>query len=843
MNLPNFSIQPRYIVIGLILFVIVAVLPVSAYYYAVSPTISQGATVYIGEQGLNITPALEQAQAQAGIGSTTIGWWASAAVITSVAPTKSIDISPSAGNFLVSSADFGGYAGTWFLVSSTGRAATYNGNPVIVFTVADPTLDIRIWDADMNFDVTGSSTTQGENLTFRIDTNQFRALDPITRSPVYNAIGNSQSALIPFNTGDGYMDIRVKNETGATLSSLVNAAGASTPLTAQNVSSSGWFWASPAPFSVPGDVNWGTGARYTDGSFIYPAGTYTVWAESLLNNMKANYRNAGADYTGKTVSQTYTITVVADIVKIEANKDSVVRSKPFAVTISGRPLQVYHLWVKGTNSMKGTYNDQPPFIAPNQAGLAFGSDPGLSGEAPVFPDPGGYLFQNGNGKAIYQDVAPGWPASTSVTLANGSFEYANVTLSTSGIRTIELLTTNWTRPQSYTIRVEQVFPVSGSAAGGTIKSDEVDVQVEYGAVTIVAAGDQDYNLGENIKFSGTNSGTQITYLFLTGPGLPPNGAQIRSLDPAHSPVVDNDGSTFAVADVLGDNTWSWNWNTTGTRLDTGTYTIWAVDQPRDRIPAHLANVEYSTVNITIRKGAPATGFVVSSASVAPPGTVTSGTPVTASLMVDAAGQFPADNDLVFFTNLDKPRWTYTIYVNGISNIRPLQNGSTLDINGFELNYKASDKVSVGVTLQGTAPVVSSTQDRIIYQITQIGNRGLPAKQVTDRVMVTPSGGITVSPAPSANFIAVPLTGPAPLTVMFTDLSYRAATWNWSFGDGTWFNTTNAFRKNTVHVYSTAGTYTARLTVCNTGGCATAAGKTITVRVPVPPIRRFPTYRP
>ena len=61
-----------------------------------------------------------------------------------------------------------------------------------------------------------------------------------------------------------------------------------------------------------------------------------------------------------------------------------------------------------------------------------------------------------------------------------------------------------------------------------------------------------------------------------------------------------------------------------------------------------------------------------------------------------------------FTDLDKPRWTYTIIVNGIENLRPVMGGRTLSISGFELNYKTSDEVSVRVTLEGVAPIV--TQD-------------------------------------------------------------------------------------------------------------------------------------
>ena len=45
------------------------------------------------------------------------------------------------------------------------------------------------------------------------------------------------------------------------------------------------------------------------------------------------------------------------------------------------------------------------------------------------------------------------------------------------------------------------------------------MNVQKGAVTIVAAGNQNYYLGEEVKFSGTNTETQTTYLMITGPNL------------------------------------------------------------------------------------------------------------------------------------------------------------------------------------------------------------------------------------------------------------------------------------------------------------------------------------
>ncbi len=76
--------------------------------------------------------------------------------------------------------------------------------------------------------------------------------------------------------------------------------------------------------------------------------------------MKDNYKNGGVDYTTKTVSQTVTVSLVSNTVKIEANKDTVVRSKPFSVTITGKPRTTYHVWVKGTSNLAGGLDGQPP---------------------------------------------------------------------------------------------------------------------------------------------------------------------------------------------------------------------------------------------------------------------------------------------------------------------------------------------------------------------------------------------------------------------------------------------------------------------------------------------------
>jgi len=91
--------------------------------------------------------------------------------------------------------------------------------------------------------------------------------------------------------------------------------------------------------------------------------------------------------------------------------------------------------------------------------------------------------------------------------------------------------------------------------------------------------------------------------------------------------------------------------------------------------------------------------------------------------------------------------------------------------------------------------------------------------------------------PAAAFTGTPTAGAPPLTVTFTETSTNSpTTWNWSFGDGTWFNTTNVAAKDPVHTYLTAGTYTVSLTASNADGpgTLTRAGYITVTAAPAPP---------
>ncbi|WP_292349942.1 DUF3821 domain-containing protein, partial [Methanoregula sp. PtaU1.Bin006] len=225
------------------LFLFIAVMPASAEgLFANGTVINQGATIFIGEEGLNVTHAMNQAYYRGNnlVGTpvennsplnpvyTRIGWWASAAVLYTTSPSRVIDLGVNGRYKLmtVAPSDFVGYTGNWYLLNeNASRPIGDNGEAAMVFNVMDPSLDIKIWDYNQNTDVTGKSVPQGEKLGFRIDTNIYPALDGRYRSNViddslsgywsyplssFYAVNN---ANFTWNTTTGYRDGEWLNRT------------------------------------------------------------------------------------------------------------------------------------------------------------------------------------------------------------------------------------------------------------------------------------------------------------------------------------------------------------------------------------------------------------------------------------------------------------------------------------------------------------------------------------------------------------------------------------------------------------------------------------------------------
>ena len=172
---------------------------------------------------------------------------------------------------------------------------------------------------------------------------------------------------------------------------------------------------------------------------------------------------------------------------------------------------------------------------------------------------------------------------------------ANVTVGSSGTRTIWFETNTSARPQDYTIEAIDWADPSRSAS--------VTVSVEQGAVTITSAGTGIYYTGDEVVFSGTNTDSATTYLFITGPGLTANGTR---LDDTAIPCVTGDAGTFTWVDVNPDDTWEYRWNTSSCGLapEIGThagYTVYAASAPGAK--NDLADAAYGTASLVL-KGPP-----------------------------------------------------------------------------------------------------------------------------------------------------------------------------------------------------------------------------------------------
>jgi hypothetical protein len=266
--------------------------------------IEQGAPVFIGEGGLNITHALNAAYGNSdpdgdptpATGPATIGWWAFGNPgDPSFTPDISINLSGRYTNFLISQAEFEGHTGTWrAVVPLLAGSDQVKG---VVFIVQDPSLDIKIYD-NSNKDVTDTSVPRGTRLKFHVETNMYPSRDYAYRGP-------SDSPILW-----GNIAIKVIDPNGEVYNSLLNDS-IGTPNYGPNsidmnlVDTSPWNWGDLLGFS------WYTGALNKSVQPSYPAGTYIVTAESTLHGMIDNYKDSGGNNcVGKTVSAEKTVTIL-----------------------------------------------------------------------------------------------------------------------------------------------------------------------------------------------------------------------------------------------------------------------------------------------------------------------------------------------------------------------------------------------------------------------------------------------------------------------------------------------------------------------------------------------------
>jgi hypothetical protein len=113
-------------------------------------------------------------------------------------------------------------------------------------------------------------------------------------------------------------------------------------------------------------------------------------------------------------------------------------------------------------------------------------------------------------------------------------------------------------------------------------------------------------------------------------------------------------------------------------------------------------------------------FKMESSEVTPSGDLAAGTAVTAHAVVDfstlTGTTFPTTDTFQGFTELDKAKWKYSISINSAENPKPDASGKYLKINGFDLEYPASQSVKVLITVEGVVPQINATQNITILRL-------------------------------------------------------------------------------------------------------------------------------
>ena len=130
----------------------------------------------------------------------------------------------------------------------------------------------------------------------------------------------------------------------------------------------------------------------------------------------------------------------------------------------------------------------------------------------------------------------------------------------------------------------------------------------------------------------------------------------------------------------------------------------------------------------------------------------------------------------------------------------------------------------------THPYSSAGSFTVSLSVTNSSGLISPAIITNTTTIVNYINASAILPIPS--FTGTPTFGHEPQNVQFNDTTSGPAsgTWNWSFGDATWFNTTAITARNVTHPYTAIGSYTVNLSVTNSSGIISPATVTNTTSI-------------
>ncbi|HUU75605.1 MAG TPA: hypothetical protein VMW63_05900 [Methanoregulaceae archaeon] len=121
-------------------------------------------------------------------------------------------------------------------------------------------------------------------------------------------------------------------------------------------------------------------------------------------------------------------------------------------------------------------------------------------------------------------------------------------------------------------------------------------------------------------------------------------------------------------------------------------------------------------------------IAVGNIGISPSGDLVSGqTQVSVSFVIEFASSggytFDNENTLQMSTDLDSATWSYVIIQDGVENPAALEVGSNVNINGWVLSYPSNREISMRVNMNGMAPQVDTSEEKVVIGIAELSSRG------------------------------------------------------------------------------------------------------------------------
>jgi len=108
--------------------------------------------------------------------------------------------------------------------------------------------------------------------------------------------------------------------------------------------------------------------------------------------------------------------------------------------------------------------------------------------------------------------------------------------------------------------------------------------------------------------------------------------------------------------------------------------------------------------------------------------------------------FDDANTLQLSSEMGSPSWTYAIVLDGIENPSKTEVGQNVNINGWILAYPSKRELSMKVTMESVAPIVTASEEKVVIAVRELNEAGssISSSEVVKKKLVINPAQIATS---------------------------------------------------------------------------------------------------